>query len=249
MRDEGIVSTRKRKMSDGLLTRYLEAGFPHFRQMSGLPEWLVPDVSKVARKLGDEGMLKLAEPLGLADGLKAFLALAPEADSLPVKIWQEGTGGWQGLRQVLPTTMALLRACEKVDALERQGALKVSFASLVRDLAVISCAPFAPNGSELLNRLASILCSSAAEPAGLLDLYITAVVTGDNDTLDGIEYCILENPAWVAWSKTFLATGKAFPFQPRVIGVSPPLTSGLRQVLVAMIMEVLSADSRRNYPS
>lgn len=50
----------------------------------------MPDFADVARQLDDEGMLKIAEPLGLCDRLKSLLAQAPEPDSLPVLIWQEG---------------------------------------------------------------------------------------------------------------------------------------------------------------
>ncbi len=235
-------------MRDGLLTRYMELGFPHLRQVSGLPEGLLPDFADVARNLGDEAMLELAEPLGLAERLRTLLARAPEPDNLPIEIWQQGIANWQPAHQVLSVTMALLRACEKVDALEWRGALKIDFA-LVRGLAVTAYAPFAPNGSELLSRLANILGGTVVEPARLLDRYIMAVVVGDTDTVAGVDRCILENPAWREWSERFLATGKGFPFLPRVIGISPPLTSGLKQVLVNMLMEVLNADHSRNYPN
>ncbi|GAH72564.1 unnamed protein product, partial [marine sediment metagenome] len=139
-------------MRDGLLPRYIEIGFPHLRQVSGLPEWLVPDVAEAVRNLGNEAILELAKPLGLAERASAFLAQAPDPDSLPVEIWQENIRRWRAVHQVLPVAMALLRACEKLDALERRGVLKINFASLVRDLAVISYASFAPNGSQILNR-------------------------------------------------------------------------------------------------
>ena len=236
-------------MRDGLLTRYMEIGFPHLRQVSGLPEWLVPDMAEAARNLGDQAILELAKPLGLAERTSAFLAQPPDPDSLPVEIWQENIRRWPAIRQVLPVTMALLRACEKVDALERRGLLRVDLASLVRGLATISYAPFVPDGSEILSRLAAILGGSSAEPAGLLHLYTLALVKGDEDTLADIDNCILQNPAWAAWSERFLTTGKAFPSIPRVIGVSTPLTSELAQVLVTMIMEVLNANSGGNYPN
>lgn len=236
-------------MSEGLLTRYMETGFPHLKQVSGLPEWLIPDVAEVAHKLGDQAMLELVEPLGLSDKLKAFAARAPEPNSLPVEIWQEGIARWHGVHQVLPVTMALLRACEKVDALEQRGVLRVGFASLAHGLGTISYAPFAPNGSEILSKLANILGGDPAEPARLLDLYTTAVVKADDHILAGIEDCVLQDPVWAAWSNKLLATGKAFPFIPRVIAVRPPLTNGLMQVLVSMIMEVCHVNSGRNYPN
>ncbi|MDP2953153.1 MAG: hypothetical protein Q8O76_07550 [Chloroflexota bacterium] len=236
-------------MSEGLLTRYMEAGFPHLRQISGLPEWLAPDVPEVARTLGDDGMLKLAEPLVEADRVKAMLVRAPGADSLPIEVWQEGIGRWQALRQVLPVAMALLRACEKIDALERRGALVVDLASLARDLAVISWAPLAPDGSEILDRLASVLGGRTTDPAGLLELYTAAVVKGDTGTLAGVASCIMESPAWTAWSDGLLAAGAAFPFTPRVVGVSPALTGALKQVLGSMMTEALNADRSGDHPN
>lgn len=235
-------------MRDELLTQYMEAGFPHLRQVSRLPEGLFPDFAEVVRTLGDETMLKLAEPLGLGEGIKTFLSQALEPDSLPVEIWEQGIANWPPVRQVLSVSLALLRACEKVEALEQRGALKIDFI-LVRGLAVTAYAPFAPNGSELLSRLADILGGTVVEPARLLDRYIMAVVAGDSDTLAGVDRCILGNPAWREWSERILATGRDFPFLPRVIGISPPLTSGLKQVLVNMMVEVLNADRSRNYPN
>ena len=57
-------------MRDELLTQYVEAGFAHLRQMAKLPQGLMSDFAEVARQLGDEGMLKLTEPLGLEERLK-----------------------------------------------------------------------------------------------------------------------------------------------------------------------------------
>jgi hypothetical protein len=233
-------------MREGLLTQYIEAGFPYLKQMARLPEGLAPDFTKVARTLGDEIMLEISEPLGLAERIKALPAEAPDPYGLPIEIWQQGIANWPPVAQVLPVTMALLRACEKVDALEQQGTLKIDF-TLVRGLAVIAYAPFAPNGSKLLDRLADVLGGTAAEPARLLERYITAVMAGDTDILSNVDCCVQENPAWHEWAERFLATGKDFPFLPRVIGISPPLTDGLKQVLVNMVMEVLNDYHSRNY--
>jgi len=235
-------------MKDGLLTQYIEAGLPHLRQAAGLPEGLLPDAAAVARQLGNERVLALAEPLGLGERIKALLAQVSDPDSLPIEIWQKGIDNWPPVYQVLSVTMALLRACEKVQALERRGDLKIDVV-LLRGLAVIAYAPFAPNGGELLSRLSDILGGIVVEPARLLHRYIMAVVAGDTDTLASVDRCILGDPAWWEWSERFLATGKDFPFIPRVIGISPPVTTGVKQVLVNMIMEVLNAHHGRNYPN
>ena len=233
-------------MKNGRLTRYMEAGLPHLRQVSRLPEYLAPDVADVAHELGDRAMLGLAEPLGFSDKIKTWLAQAPEADSLPGEIWQEGIGRWQAVHQVVPVTLALLRAREKVEALERRGVAGINSASTVRGLATIAFTTFSPNGGKILDRLAGILGGNPAEPAALLNLYVKALENGDKDTLADVEECILRDPAWAEWSKRFLAEGMTFPFIPRVIGVSPIPTSELIQLLAAMIVEVTNADCIRD---
>jgi len=233
-------------MKNGRLTRYMEAGLPHLRQVSRLPGYLAPDVADVAHELGDQAMLKLAEPLCLSEGIKPLLNQASEADKLPAEIWQEVIGRWQAIHQVVPVTLALLRAREKVEALERRGVAEVSSASTVRGLATVAFATFAPNGGKILDRLAGILGGSPVEPAALLNLYVKALENGDKDTLADVEECILQDPAWAEWSRRFFAEGTAFPFIPRVVGVSPIPTSELIQLLAAMIVEVTNADCIRD---
>lgn len=233
-------------MKNGRLAQYMEVGLPHLKQISKLPEWLAPGVPEVASQLGDEAMLGLAEPLCLSEGIKSLLNQAPEADKLPAEIWQEDIGRWQAVHQVVPVTLALLRAREKVEALERRGVAGVSSASTVRGLATVAFATFAPNGGKILDRLAGILGGSPNEPAALLNLYVKALENGDKDTLADVEECILQDPVWTEWFKRFLAEGTAFPFIPRVIGVSPVPTSELIRLLAEMIKEVIDADNRRD---
>lgn len=109
-------------MKNGRLTRYMEAGLPHLRQVSRLPGYLAPGVSEVASQLGDKSLLELAEPLCLSEGIKSLLNQAPEADKLPAEIWQESICRWRAIHQVAPVILALLRAREKVEALGNGGA-------------------------------------------------------------------------------------------------------------------------------
>ncbi len=233
-------------MSQNLLARYIEVGLPPLREISKLPEWLVPGLTEVASQLGDQSVLEIAEPLGLTKGRESCLAQADEADKLPAEIWREGIGRWDAVHQVLPVTMALLRACEKVEALEQRGVVATTSASTVRGLATIAYAAFVPNGGKMLGRLAGILGGSPAEPAALLSLYVKAVENSDKDTLAGVEECISHDPVWLEWSKRFLAGGTAFPFIPRLVGVIPAPTSELIRLLAAMIMEVENVDDSRD---
>lgn len=234
-------------MREELLTEYLQAGFSHLKEMAGLPEGLLPDFGAAVRQLGDEEILKLGEP-GLRERVKKLLDGAPDPDTLTTETWQQAIAKWPPLHQILTVTMAFLRVCERVEALERRGALKVDFA-LVRGLTVIAYAPFAPNGDELVSRLTDILGGTVVKPAELLNHYLTARVEGDADTLADIDRCILENPAWREWSDRILAAAKDFPFPSRVIGISPPLTSELKQIMVNMMQEVCNAHHSRNYPN
>lgn len=234
-------------MREELLTAYLQAGFSHLKEMAGLPEGLLPDFGAAVRQVGDEEILKLGEP-GLTEKLKMLLTQAPDPDNVPVETWRQAIANWPPSQQVLSVTMALLRTCERVEALERRGDLKVDFA-LIRGLAVTAYAPFAPNGGELLNRLADILGGTVVKPAELLNHYLTARVDGDADTLADIDRCILENPAWREWADRILAAAKDFPFPSRVIGIGPPLTSELKQLMVNMMQEVCNAHHSRNYPN
>jgi hypothetical protein len=229
-------------MRHGVLTRYVENGYTHLKQVTGLPEGLLDDFSKVAVQLGDTGIKQLAEPLGLKERLEAALARAPDPGSLPDESWQKTIQRWEPASAVLPVTMKLLRACERIEALDRKGALAVDF-SLIRGLAVIAYAPFAPGGNKLLNKLAVILGGDAAEPAVLLDRYITAVTEKETTALGDIDRTITENPAWRQWSEGILSSCKDFPFLPRVIGISPLLGSAAKQVIVDMLMEVSDADN------
>jgi len=110
-------------MKQNLLVPYIKTGFPDFREISRLPEWLVPGAAEVVSQLGDESLLKLIAPLGLTGEIQSCLSQSAEADKLPVGEWSEAIGRWAAVHQVMPVTMALLRAREKVEAMERRGVI------------------------------------------------------------------------------------------------------------------------------
>lgn len=232
-------------MTEGLLTKYVETGLPHLRKMAGLPEWLAPDAGKVIHELGDEGILRLSDPLGIPED-KDFLHRAPEANTVPAELWQERLAKGQAISQTFPIATALLRVWEKARALRRRGQLNVNPSLFIRGLAVLSCAPFIPNGKAIFKRLAKILGSTEENPAILLELFSKAVAEGDGHILNSVEECIQEEASWAAWVEIFLEMAGAFTFVPKTVGVSLPLNRQLNQVLASMILEVTNADNRRN---
>jgi hypothetical protein len=233
-------------MKQNLLAPYIKTGFPYFREISKLPEWLVPGTAEVANQLGDESLLELVEPLSLTGGIQSCLAQAPKADKLPVEEWCEAIGRWYAVHQVVPVTMALLRAREKIEAMQRRGIGEVNSVSKVRSLVTIAYAIFIPNGGKILDRLAVVLGGNPTEPAELLNRYVTALVSDDKDTLSRVEECIQRDQMWTTWFARFSNCALAFPYLPRVIGVSPVPSSALIQLLATMIKEVTDADCSRD---
>ena len=233
-------------MRQNLLVPYIKTGFPSFREISKLPEWLVPGAAEVASQLGDESLLELIEPLGLTGEIQSCLAQSAEADKLPVGEWREAIERWYAVHQVVPVTMALLRAREKVEAMERRGVIGINSTSVVRSLVTIAFAIFIPNGGKILDRLAVVLGGNPTEPAELLNRYVAALVSDDKDTLSRVEECIQRDPMWTAWFAGFSDCALAFPYLPRVIGVSPVPSSALVPLLATMIKEVTDADCSRD---
>ena len=233
-------------MKQNLLAPYIKTGFPSFREISKLPEWLVPGAAEVVSQLGDESLLKLIAPLGLTGEIQSCLSQSAEADKLPVGEWSEAIGRWAAVHQVMPVTMALLRAREKVEAMERRGVIGTNSTSVVRSLVTIAFAPFIPNGGKILDRLAAVLGGNPTEPAELLNRYVTALVNDDKDTLSRVEECIQRDQMWTVWFARLSDCALAFPYLPRVIGVSPVPSSALTQLLATMFKEVTDADCSRD---
>ena len=233
-------------MKQNLLVPYIKTGFPDFREISKLPEWLVPGAAEVVSQLGDESLLELIEPLGLTGEIQSCLAQSASAEKLPVEEWREAIEQWYAVHQVVPVTTALLRAREKVEAMERRGVIGINSTSVVRSLVTIAFAIFIPNGGKILDRLAVVLGGNPTEPAELLNRYVTVLVSDDKDTLSRVEECIRRDQMWTAWFARFSDCALSFPYLPRVIGVSPVPSSALVPLLATMFKEVTDADCSRD---
>ena len=91
-----------------------------------------------------------------------------------------------------------------------------------------------------------VLGGDPTEPAELLNRYVTALVNDDKDTLSRVEECIQRDPMWTTWFTSFSNCAQAFPYLPRVIGVSPVPSSALVPLLATMFKEVTDADCSRD---
>jgi hypothetical protein len=62
------------------LTRWLKAVFPYLKAGCGLPSWLLPESSlnRTTDAVGDSGLLKVSQPLGLAESVKWLVESEPD---------------------------------------------------------------------------------------------------------------------------------------------------------------------------
>jgi len=50
--------------------KWLKTGYPHFKEESGLPKWVLPhySFSRITDELGDYRILQMSQPLSFANG-------------------------------------------------------------------------------------------------------------------------------------------------------------------------------------
>jgi len=226
-------------MKEQRLTKWLQAGYPHFKENSGVPAWLLPERSfdKVAGRLGDSGILKIAHTLDLAPGLGKQQEEMPKPQDMPDDAWREACLRWPPLPYVGQVVNACLEASDKILRRLSQGQIELNPFTVCRGMAVLALIPFVPHGRSLLDELAVVLAGDTASPARLITKYADAVVIGDKDTVVGVDTCIEGYRGWAAWFTVFEKHALGFPSSPRLIAVTPPLSDGLADVLADMMKE------------
>jgi len=137
-----------------------------------------------------------------------------ETGNIPAEVWREGVGHWWAINQVRPVVLALLRARDKIEALQRQGNTDANSFYVIRSLCTLAYAPFILNGAKILESLAVILGGNPAEPAALLNRYIECVASGDKETLERVDKCIVNDSLWREWFDKLAKEGRAFPLYP-----------------------------------
>lgn len=221
------------------VVRWLQRGYPHFKEESGLPTWVVPEHSfaRITNELGDESILELSHPLRFDDGVEELIDKAPDPETVPSEVWQMAIELWPSHSQVKPVVEACLEACGRILRQFQSGRLKVDPVGVCRGMGVLGCAPFVPSGRHLTEELAAILESDANEPAGLVKRYAEAIVRGETETIRRVDDCIAKYGQWAEWARIFLQQMRDFPYTPKPIGVTPPISAELVEVLAQMIKE------------
>lgn len=227
-------------MKEQKAVEWLKKGYPHFKEESGLPAWVMPDHSfaRVTNELGDEGIIELSQPLRFADGIEVLLDKAPEPEAVPSDVWQMMIKLWPAHSQVKPVVDIYLDSAGRILRQFQSGRLRADPVVICRGIGVLSCAPFVPMGRQLTEEVAAILQGDTDEPAMLVKRYAEAVICGDTVIVRRVDDCISRYSQWVEWARIFLQQMRDFPYiPPKPIGVTPPASTEIIDVLAQMMKE------------
>jgi hypothetical protein len=108
---------------------------------------------------------------------------------------------------------------------------------ICRSIAVLLLAPLVDRGKLVSQELAGVLGGQANYPAQLIVSYAEAVVRGDIPTLEKVDQCIVRFSDWQEWASVLQEEVLRCRLKPRLIAVTPPLSSDLTSVLATMIKE------------
>lgn len=230
--------------------KWLKTGYPPFKEESRLPVWILPEHSfdKVADELGDYRILEMSRPLRFADSIEDLFEKTPDPETLPVEAWRSTAMCWLPLLQVRPMVEALLEAMTMIVRHFQSSEPKVEPMTVCRSMAVLGFAPFVPQGESLLAELASILHGDGNQPAGLIRRYAQAVLHGDTLTISRVDNCIARHSQWAEWAALFIEGGQSLSCTPKLVAVTPPVSTELVHVLAEMVEETGDDESGRDYP-
>ncbi len=223
-------------MKEQGLTRWLRAGYPHFKENSGVPAWLLPERSFaiVVDGLGDTKILESSRCLGLLPDTAKEI---PDHESLSAEMWRQACLDWPQLSLVSAIIMSLLESVDRVMAKHYHGELTIEPQTICRSLMVITFAPFVPQGREVLQDIAVILDGDAANPADLIRQYTGAVLNDDSVTATRVSECIGSHQEWACWADFLQQLALSFNGNYKLVAITPPLSEGVADVLADMIKE------------
>jgi hypothetical protein len=223
-------------MKEQSLTKWLQAGYPHFKENSGVPAWLLPERSfaVVVDNLGDNKVLESSRCLGLSTDTAKEM---PDHESSSADMWRQACLDWPQLSLVSAIIISLLESVDRVMAKHYRGELRIEPHAIFRSLMVIAFAPFVPQGRTMLQDIAAILDGDVGNPAQLITLYVNAVLNDDSVTATRISGCIDNHREWACWADFLQQLALSFNGNYKLVAVTPPLSEGLADVLADMIKE------------
>ena len=224
-------------MTERKIKEYLKTGYPHFKENSGIPSWLLPERSFaiVVDGLGDTTIMEGSRCLGL---LPDTANKIPGHESFSAGMWREACLDWPQLSLVSAIITSLLESVDQVMAKHYRGELTIDTQVIFRSLMVIAFAPFVSQGRDVMQDIAAILDGDAANPADLIRRYTGAVLNDKTVTATKVIDCIGSHREWACWADFLQQLTQSFNGNYRLVAVTPPLSEGLADVLADMIKEV-----------
>ena len=226
-------------MKEQKLGRWLKSGYSHFKKECGLPGYVLPEHSfvRLMDELGDENMQELSQSILSAEGIQASIAREPEPEAVPGENWQVAITLWPACPGVRPVVESCLDATGRIMSQFRRGQLKMSVETVCRALAVLGFAPFLHSGREIMEDIAAILGGTADEPPEMIKRYADAMTRGDMETVSHIDCCIAKHTRWETWVELLLQQVRDFPYTPKPVGITPPLSAEIIGALTQMMKE------------
>jgi len=225
-------------MKEPLVT-WLKAGYPHFKEQSGLPVWILPEhrFARLTDEFGDNGILAIARPLGVNDKVESLLEKAPELETASKDLWRVAAGDWPPLIHVKEMVEACLETTSVIMRVFNSGRLNADPVMICRDMVVLSFAPFLLEGIPLMIDIAPVLNGDANRPADLLRQYGRTLAVGDIVTAKQVDLCITRHSQWAELAAVSVKQAIDCSYIPKPIGVTPSVSSEMTTVLANMLKE------------
>jgi hypothetical protein len=226
-------------MKEQKVGRWLKSGYSHFKEGSGLPAHVMPEhtFNRLTDRLGDESIMELSQPWRLAEGIQVSIDKEADPETVPPEVWQAAITLWPACSGVKPVMESCLDAVGRIMSQFQIGKLKLSAEVVCRDMVVLGFAPFLYTGREIMEDIAAILGGDADEPPVMVKRYADAVTGGDTETVSRVDDCIAKNSQWQTWAGVLLQQVKDFPYTPKLVGITPPLSAEIIRVLARMMKE------------
>ncbi len=241
-------------MQSSKLKRWIEAGYPHLKAATGLPEWFVPQssFSRLVAELGEDLLASFMGQPCLLEGLEGVVGRSPDPEMVPEEAWKAALFMWPPLQQVGPVAEACLKASGELNRYFMKGyhgsrSFLTEPGEVCTALMVIAFAPFHAQGGPLLDQLAPILGGDPDRPADLMKRFVAAVVGGDIITMERVRGCIAQSWRWLDWARGLVEAAQRLPIMPRPIAVTPAPSPELIEALARMIKETQDVDCGRDH--
>jgi hypothetical protein len=220
------------------LAELIKSGYPYMKEEAGLAPWVLPEhgLNRIVDEAGDSGILNLAQPLGLSQGVERFLENAPDPAEVSPQAWQDAVRKWQHLPQLQPVIAAFLEVATPVMAQSARVKHVIDPAVICRNVAVLLFAPFVAQGGAILAEVAEIL-GMADSPAELVLGYGEAVGRRDVVTLDKIDRTIVKYGTWQEWAYGMQEQALKSGHTPKLVAVTPVPAAEIIGLLATMIEE------------